>query len=650
VVRLRNITVRTKLLTLALVPVLALVFLVGQTALQRKSDLSAGRTATMMVKASVMFGDLLHEMQKERGMTSVFMSSKGAKFADEMQQQRKVTDKRRAELVAFLGDHAAALPEGVRATLQRAADATGDVEEQRRAASALDVPPVEVSGWFTRTNASTIAAMSALAAQVEQVELAGRARAYVAFARGKEQTGVERAQLANAFGTGRFARGQFATMVTAMASAQAYLTVFQGTAQPEVVAEYQRRMAEPVVGQVASMEKVALDRADGGRFGVDSTTWYEAATAKINLLKEVEDSQTRAMLSRADEIQSDALTALVAALTLGLLTIIVTLTLAVLVIREITGSLRQLRGRLTEIADGDGDLTQRLSEDRRDEFGAVATAFNRFAVRVQELVKQVGRNAVGLSAAAKQLSAINGGLSESSQQTVAQATTVSAAASQVSRNVQTVAAGAEQMGASIREIARNAGEVAQIADGAVRTARTTNEIVSKLGSSSREIGEVVKVITTIAEQTNLLALNATIESARAGEAGKGFAVVAGEVKELAQETAKATEDISRRIGIIQVDTTAAVEAISQISQVISEINAYQTTIASAVEEQTATTNEMTRSVTEAATGSTEIAANIGGVADASTNTNTGLDQARQATSDLARMSAELQELVGTFRY
>jgi methyl-accepting chemotaxis protein len=647
---LSKVSVRAKLLTLALVPALALGFFAGEVALRRQADASAASTARMMVQADIAFGNLLHEMQKERGMTAVFLSSKGTRFASEMQAQRLVTDARRATLTAFLAAHGTSFPAALRGTLDRAASTIAGVQQTRDQASALNVPVAAVSGWFTSTNASTIGAMAALTNYVRQVDLAARAQAYTAFCRGKEQAGVERAQLANVFGTDRFAAGQLAGVVTAIASAQAYLTVFQGSAAAGVLTEYRDRMAQPVVGQVAGMEKAALDRAGTGGFGVDSTAWYNAATSKINLLKNVEDYQTRAMLALADDLGRSARNALVIALVLGVLLILLTLALAILVIREVTGSLRQLRIGLAEIAEGDGDLTRRLPDNRRDEFGAVATAFNHFAGRIQELVQRVSGNAAGLSEAARKLSEVNGELSASSQQTEAQATTVSASAGEVSRNVQSVAAGAEEMGASIREIARNAGEVAQIADNAVRTAETTNGIVSKLGDSSREIGEVVKVITSIAEQTNLLALNATIESARAGEAGKGFAVVAGEVKELAQETAKATDDISRRIGIIQNDTTAAVQAIGEISRVVGEINAYQATIASAVEEQTATTNEMTRSVSDAATGSADIATTIGGVADASTVTNNGLAEARRATADLARMADDLQTLVGSFRY
>jgi methyl-accepting chemotaxis protein len=178
----------------------------------------------------------------------------------------------------------------------------------------------------------------------------------------------------------------------------------------------------------------------------------------------------------------------------------------------------------------------------------------------------------------------------------------------------------------------------------------TNTTVAKLGESSAEIGNVVKVITSIAQQTNLLALNATIEAARAGEAGKGFAVVANEVKELAKQTAKATEDISRKIEAIQTDTKGAVEAIGKIGQIINQINDLQNTIASAVEEQTATTGEIGRNVVEAAKGSNEIAHNITGVAQAAQSTTEGASETKRAADDLSRMANDLQRLVGQFKF
>lgn len=269
---------------------------------------------------------------------------------------------------------------------------------------------------------------------------------------------------------------------------------------------------------------------------------------------------------------------------------------------------------------------------------------------LQNVLAKVAENATAMSSSAEELSSVSAQMSANVEETSSQANVVSAAAEEVSKNVQTVAAGVEEMGASIKEIAKNATDAARIATSAVEVANATNQTISKLGQSSAEIGQVIKVITTIAGQTNLLALNATIEAARAGEAGKGFAVVANEVKELAKKTAEATEDISRKIEAIQSDTKGAVEAIKNITGVINQMNEISNSIASAVEEQTATTSEMARNVSEAAKGSSEIAQSISSVAQAAGSTKQGAANTQSAAEELARMAAELQALVSQFSH
>jgi methyl-accepting chemotaxis protein len=254
-------------------------------------------------------------------------------------------------------------------------------------------------------------------------------------------------------------------------------------------------------------------------------------------------------------------------------------------------------------------------------------------------------NSQTLAAAAEELSATAQTMSSTSEETATQSGVAAAAAEQVSKNVGTVATSAEEMSASVKEIAKNAAEAARVGTAAVKVANDTNTTVTKLGESSTEIGKVIKVITSIAQQTNLLALNATIEAARAGEAGKGFAVVANEVKELAKQTAAATEDISAKIEAIQGDTKGAVTAIGEISKVIARINDIQNTIASAVEEQSATTNEIARNASEAALGANEITKNITNVSEAAKSTSEGAANTLSASSELAKLAANLQKIV-----
>ncbi|WP_237491887.1 methyl-accepting chemotaxis protein [Modestobacter sp. L9-4] len=399
----------------------------------------------------------------------------------------------------------------------------------------------------------------------------------------------------------------------------------------------------PVVDQVIALQ-TAGDPAALGVLMTQAKPLFVQWLASINTLIDLEEAKNQAEGAAARETADGYPVTM--ALLCGLAVVLAS-AIAWGVARSIT---RPMAGAVEVfVAVADGDLTRRLDVSSAGGLGELGAHANRALTRVSDAMGAVAGSAAELGAASDRIGTVSARIAEDARESSAQAGVVAGAADEVSRNVQTVAAGSQEMGVSIREIAQSANEAAQVASRAVAAAGTTTATVTRLGESSRQIGDVVKLISSIAEQTNLLALNATIEAARAGEAGKGFAVVANEVKELAQETARATEDIARRVETIQTDTGSAVGAIEEVASIISRINDHQLTIAAAVEEQTATTAEMDRNVTDAASGSGDIATNIAGVATAARSTAASAEESQRAAADLAQVSGRLQSLAAQFR-
>lgn len=296
-----------------------------------------------------------------------------------------------------------------------------------------------------------------------------------------------------------------------------------------------------------------------------------------------------------------------------------------------------------------GQLSRRIAVRGVGGVAQLGASLNRFLARIDSSMQSIGHHAVAVGRAAATLKDVSENMGQSADDTSGQASTVSSASSEVSENIQAVAASAEEMDVGMREIAQSASEAARVAIEAVRVAEATNDTVSRLGKSSAEIGNVIKVISSITEQTNLLALNAAIEAARAGDAGKGFAVVATEVKELAFETARAAEEVSGKVTAIQESSTGAVAAIQEICTIIQKISDIQGAIASSVEEQTSASKEIGRSVTQAAAGGAEITRHITGVAEKAASTMQRATELRRYADEMGSMAALIEDLLEPFR-
>ncbi len=387
-------------------------------------------------------------------------------------------------------------------------------------------------------------------------------------------------------------------------------------------------------GDVAGFERVYRDQAE---------PLISAAADGLDQEEASRQDTARAAVAKASREAGNSERTIVIALVVGGL---VAVGLGLVLMRSIITSVKGVSRGLSALKDG--DLTVTVPVLSRDEIGIMAADFNEAIAGVRGMVGEIADNATSLGHVSSTMAAVTQDMAHGADSQAETSRSTAAAAHQVSANVQTVAAATEQMAASVGEIAHSANQAARVGQDAVALAASTSQTVASLGESSTQIGSVVETIEKIAEQTNMLALNATIEAARAGEHGRGFAVVANEVKELARETRRATAEIQVRVSSIQADAEAAVSAISQIDGVVGQINDHQTTIASAVEEQTATTTEMSRNVADAATGTGSIATSVAEEAEAQARAAEGVATVRSTASEVETISMTLRAAVDRF--
>jgi methyl-accepting chemotaxis protein len=653
----RDARVRTKVSWALLVATAGMAFFAVARVSERRATVQSARELRRVTALSVRIGDLLHETQRERGRTSQFMTSKGALFGPELTDQRAATDREVAALTEFVASDGQHLSGEVRAVAEDAVASLAALKDLRSRADTAFLTRAAVIGDYTAINGRLLHAVAGAARRSRDADTALRLSAYVAFLHAKEDMGLERAQLANAFAADRFVEGQYVAVASLAARRDGFLATFEGTAPPQIVTAWHEAQAQPAFAKVAEMEKTALAAPAGG-FDTDGAHWFATATEAIDLMKGIEDAQSDGVVALAKSIESGALLAERTATGLAVALLAVAVLLGVAVVRSITKPLQEVTSAAGRIAVGDvlGDVSYRagdelgqLAESFRDlqkyvresaelavalasgdlsrdaaprsERDLLGTAMAEMVAGLRSIVSEIRRVSVRVASAADQFAAGNAQLVANAEETASIAGSVSTAS--------------EELGATITEIARNTTEAAGAAAAAVVAAEAASARVEALGRASDEIGDVTELIRGIAAQTHLLALNATIEAARAGEAGRGFAVVATEVRDLANQTADATGGVTTRITDVRGATTEAGEAMAVIGSRVARMSEIATTIAAAVEQQTATTAEITRTVSA--------------VAEAADSTSRVVGEANAGARELAAMALELDTVVGRFQ-
>lgn len=646
---LESLSLRSKLLLLVGIPLAVILVFSVLAATAARSDIGEAQAANRSAEVAVAIGNLLHETQRERGGSAVYLSSGGANFAAELPEQHVRTNEVVAAFRLAFDEHRDNLHADVVVALDGVIVLLDGLEEMRTGVLSTENALGDTLRWYTNMNSTLLSAISVIESETDIAELGRATTAYRSVLSGKEASGITRAQLSNVFTNDAFAEGQLPTIVSLLTRQREYLAQFDALATPELSSAYQTWSEDPATQATHALESQAVANGVGG-FGNDPVAWFETKTVYIDGLKAIEDMQAAALVDTSADLARSATIRFWLLVAACLASLGMTVLFGQRCAASVTGPLARVGDQARTISQGDLDV-ELLAMTGTDEVAMLAQSFDNMTLRLRassqetaELIEAMNDRASQLVSNADTLTAVSAELADGADETAGRASSVSAASEEASAISKSVSSAVEQLQETIAIISDQAGSATTAADQAVGVAARTRTAIAHLGQSSDEIGDVIDLIASIANKTNILALNATIEAARAGEAGKGFAVVATEVKSLAHQTSEATDEIRDRVGRIQTDVAASVSAIDEVADVVAEISVGQRSVSESVSVQNDSTVEIAAAVADVASTSAEISMDITAVAAASGQTSTNADQTRQAATEVMRLASELADI------
>ena len=622
-------------------------------------------------------GDLVHEAQKERGMSAVFLGSGGQQLAAELPIQRTLTSQRLTAVREALGALPLAdYPDAVHRAIDAGVAAATELDATRQDISARRIGGPESNRFFTQLIARLLAIHREAVKSSGSPEVTTSLMAYYSYISAKERSGQERAAGAVGFAAGQFNAEQHRNYLSALAEQRSFFEAFDAYASDKQRAFSKQTLQGPAVDEVERARKIAVEAAPGGALNeVTGKAWYNATTTRINLMKQVEDRLAGDFRQFSDDAAAVARRQL--ATEAG--SVAVVFALSLLLVWWLAGNISRPIGSMATAMRGlaGGDMSIAIPAlGQKDEIGQMARAVHIFkdnmietarltAEQAEERAAQDRRHAAmsrhtqdfvtsvsgvmaSLSRSGEGMKHAATAMSDAAARVNNAATGTAAGATQSSRDLIAVAAAIEELTSSIDEISRQVAAAAGVAKEAVQRVQVGHETMRGLADAATRIGDVVRLIDGIAGQTNLLALNATIEAARAGEAGKGFAVVAGEVKALAGQTAKATAEIGGQIGTMRTATDAALSVMADVGTIIGKMNEVSSAIAAAVEQQSVTARELAASV-QTVSGETERAARaMEEVSEDASNAGRVSHDVEASAADVSRQTETLRTEVDEF--
>lgn len=668
-------SIRNKLILIVTVPAVSLLLLGSAMLFSKSREASAMSNIATLSELAVEMSSLLHETQKERGMSAGYLGSKGTKFGAELREQRKLTDQKISALNLFLDRFDRSQLN--KSFLNQLESALGDLDQisaKRKAVSRQTLALPEVLDYYTGLNAAFLDSIGEVTSIESSTDLTNEVAAFVSFLLAKERAGTERAVLANTFASDRFGPGMFEKWISLVTQQDVYMREFQRYASSEAVAYYKEAMSAPCVKEVDAYREIARKSAETGDFDQEPMAWFATTTQKIDLLKEVEDKLSDQLRDDANQARSTASVRFWGTVGLVLLTVLTGVGTGVMLGKSMFRRISSSIDQLTKIWKGDLTLTL---EETDDELGRLNSGINNVISHLRSLIFEIAGSTSALNDASLKLTTDTSTLETAAENSVGSCATVSTASEELTATMKSVAGSSESMvkqtesservvselSQCIREVATGAEQSAIIAESAAQLSENGRERAERLAHAGEQIAEVLNTIRDISEQTNLLALNATIEAARAGDAGKGFAVVANEVKQLSNQTAQATEDISQRVEEISVASEGTIDSLQEISEVISQVRHSSMQIAGAVEQQSVAATEIASQIStcrssaetvancvqEATFAALEIAQQMFEVDQSSRSTSSNVLTIRETVDSLKVKADDLQNSVNSFK-
>ncbi|MDD3021442.1 MAG: nitrate- and nitrite sensing domain-containing protein [Alphaproteobacteria bacterium] len=671
---LKNMKIRTAILIIVAFPLFAAAFFSLQIIQTKISQVHELESLEELTELCVKMSNMLHEQQKERGATAVFLGSKGEKFREELSQQRKLTDEKSKIFLDFVAKfNTSKFGDEFTQNMNNLLKEGKKITQVRSQIDSLSIPLPNAIKYYTDLNAINMKITSSMALLSKNATITNYLHAYVNFLQSKERAGIERAVGAGAFAQGSFSKEISSKFRNLINIQDTYLQVFLDVAIEEQQKFYNQTIKGKPIDEVSRMRNIALETPEDTQ-SVDSAYWFKMITQKINLLKVVEDRLATDLSAKMEEIKYNTKSEVHEniLITVGLL--LLTIFISAIIIRSINSSFQKTVSAMLDLANG--NLDAEIPEETRNEIGEMSKTLKVFKnnrieadklaheqnamqqkqIEHGEKLNQLTKNFENdisqlidtLITATTELDTTANSMATIAENASEQSESMSKSSQSTVQNIQSVASATEELTASIKELSIQVNSANDSTKSAVSDVDLATKQIEELSKASEQISGIVRLIQNISEQTNLLALNATIESARAGEAGKGFAVVASEVKSLAMETGQATEQISQQIHHVQEEAKLTVDAIRNIENKIRSVNNVSTSIAAAIEQQNAATVEISRNTQISTTNMYELDLNVKSVNDAAQNTGVAAEQVLNASQQLERQISQLKEFVTKF--